>query len=71
MDEIIHETDIENFHRLVVNNVPGEWFPPTEIATAGVYYGCTTDVGLAGFPTVFTIKEVEVTHLRPSEEIKR
>ncbi len=79
MDEITHELDGQKFHRLIVNGVPGSWFPPTEIAQNGVYYA--TQGHIAGldfakvvggeYPVVFTLASVPFTDLSATEDRKR
>jgi len=76
MDEIIHELDGENYHRLVISGVPGEWFPPKEIAHCGVYYAVQQDTGGVDFrevvggdyPVVFTFAAVPFASLEATED---
>ena len=79
MDVITHELDGKNHHRLIVNGVPGEWYPPTEVANGGVYYATQGHQGgvdfakIAGgeYPVVFTIGSVLFDSLSATEDRKR
>ncbi len=68
-DEIVHELDGCEYHRLIVNGVPGEWFPPSEIAFNGNYYAATMPQGSASFPIVFSVREENYTILSATEDI--
>ena len=70
MDEIIHELDDDNCHRLIVNGVPGEWYQANEIAVNGSFFGIFRGIGRAEFPAAFTITEAKALILTPSKDRK-
>ncbi len=68
-DELVHEVDSENHHRLIINNEPGEWFQEDQIAVNGIYYATNIpQFGGVDFPTVFTIMGQEFTLLPDTED---
>ena len=78
MDEITHELGDGNWHRLIVNGVPGEWFPETELAIGGTYYGTQGHLGGVDFakvvggeyPVVFTLASIPFTGLPNTKDRK-
>lgn len=68
-DRIIQEHDGLDYHRLIVNGVPGEWFPPEEIAFNGVYYAVLRSQGAVAFPQVFSVVEESFDTLPATEDI--
>ena len=67
-DRIVHEVDGVGYHRIIVNDVPGEWFPPKEIAFGGCYYATLCIQGSANLPQVFSIIEEDFAVLPATED---
>ena len=68
-DRIVHELDGLEYHRIIVNGVPGEWFPPDQIAYSGVYYAVLHIQGAVTFPRVFSVTEEPFDVLDATEDI--
>ena len=66
MDRIVHETDSDENHRLIVNDVPGFWTTHAGIACCGVYQA-TTEYFDGLLPRVFSVIEEEAINLGPTE----
>ena len=67
-DKVVHELDGLDYHRIIVNGVPGEWFPPNEIAFGGVYYAALRQQGAVTFPQVFSVTEESFDILAATED---
>lgn len=58
-DEVTHEYDGFDCHRLIVNGEPGEWFHYTKVAINGDYFGTSDYFNGSGLPEVFTAEYTE------------
>ncbi|KKK60306.1 hypothetical protein LCGC14_3025680 [marine sediment metagenome] len=68
-DTIVHELDGLDYHRLIVNGTPGEWFPPGEIACKAGYYATIRPQGAVEFPVVFSVVSEPFETLPATEDV--
>ena len=62
-DQIIHEFDEEQNHRLIVNGEPGLWVPFNSIAQREIYRAITSFFNGSALPEVFFVFEQPSTLL--------
>ena len=62
-DQIVHEFDEDQNHRLIVNGEPGLWVPFNSAARREIYHAVTAFFNGSGLPEVFIAVEESSTLL--------
>ena len=67
---VLHEIDAEGYHRIIVNNIPGEWYPKDCYAQHGDYIAINPVSEGFTFPEVFTFQPASFVRIKPSTRVE-